>query len=182
MGRPQPPRGMEALLGALAGGILFGAVRRSELWGDLDAAGEPQLVATGGVLASCALGAGLLMLVCSSTERAAVVQAAVPATAGVILAVALDRNRLFTSVQLLPALLGDPFGRDWDLLGRAGAGLDPDPLGISGLLVLQLGVLMAGYVAAALVLARGVRRRARLPAAAGLALFAGLSVIAVASH
>jgi hypothetical protein len=68
------------------------------------------------------------------------------------------------------------------LLGRAGAGLDPDPLGISGLLVVQLGVLVAGYVAAAVVLGRSLGRRARLPAAAGLALLAGLSVIAVASH
>jgi hypothetical protein len=183
--RLHPPRGMEALLGALVGGVLFGAVRRSELWGDLNATDHPQLVATAGVLAACAFGAGLLLLVRSSTEqpsRAAVARAAVPATAGVIVAVALDRNRLFTSVQLLPGLIGDPFGRDWDLLGRAGAGLDPDPLGIGGLLLLQLGVLVAGYVAAAVILGRGVRRRARLPAAAGLALLAGLSVIAVASH
>ena len=31
-----PPAGAEALLGVLAGGVLFGAVRRSELWGDLN--------------------------------------------------------------------------------------------------------------------------------------------------
>jgi hypothetical protein len=185
LGGWDPPRGMDALLGALAGGVLFGAVRRSELWGELNTAAEPQLFAAAGVIASCALGAGLLMLMSGATERssrAAVARAAVPAVAGVILAVALDRNRLFTSVQLLPGLLGDPLGRGWDVLGRADAGLDPDPLGITGLLVLQLGVLVTGYAAAAVVLGRRVRRRARLPAAAGLSLLAGLSVIAVASH
>lgn len=180
-----PPRGTEALLGALMGGILFGAARRSELWGDLNTVGEPELIATAGVLASCALGAGLLVLVRSTTERtsrSAVARAAVPATVGVVLAVALDRSRLFTSVQLLPALVGDPLGRGWDLFGRAGAGLDPDPLGVSGLLVLQLAVLVTGYAAAAVVLGGSLTRRARLPAAAGLSLLAGLSVIAVASH
>ena len=29
-----PPRGAQALLGGVAGGVLFGAVRRSELWGE----------------------------------------------------------------------------------------------------------------------------------------------------
>jgi hypothetical protein len=163
------------------GGLLFGAGRRSELWADLNTTGDPQLIATAGVLASCALGAGLLTLARGSC-RPAVARAAVPATAGVILAVALDRNRLFTSVQLLPALLGDPLGRGWDLFGRAGAGLDPDPLGITGLLALQLAVLVTGYTAAAGVLGRSVERRAKLPAAAGLSLLAGLSVIAVVSH
>jgi len=116
------------------------------------------------------------------SARAAVTRAAVPATAGVILAVAPDRNRLLTSVQLLPGLLGDPLGRGWDLLGRGGAGLDPEPFGITGLLVLQLGVLTAGYAVGALVLGRSLAWRARLPAAAGLALLAFLSVIAIASQ
>jgi len=113
------------------------------------------------------------------SARAAVTRAAVPATAGVILAVAPD---LLTSVQLLPGLLGDPLGRGWDLLGRGGAGLDPEPFGITGLLVLQLGVLTAGYAVGALVLGRSLAWRARLPAAAGLALLAFLSVIAIASQ
>ena len=36
--------------------------------------------------------------------------------------VAMDRIRLTTSVQLLPALIGDPFGTGWDLLGPGGPG------------------------------------------------------------
>jgi hypothetical protein len=179
----EPPRGAEALLGVLAGGVLFGAVRRSELWGGLNTAQEAQLVATLGLLGSCAVAAGLLALMASSTAgRAAVVTAALPAVAGVIVAVAMDRNRLFTSVQLLPGLLGDPFGEGWDLLGSATAGLDPAPLGTTGLLVAQLGVLVAGYVAAAIVFGRLAPRSARTPSAAGFAVLAGLSVIAVTSH
>ena len=179
----EPPRGAEALLGVLAGGVLFGAVRRSELWGGLNTAQEAQLVATLGLLASCAVAAGLLALMASSTAgRAAVVTAALPAVAGVIVAVAMDRNRLFTSVQLLPGLLGDPFGEGWDLLGSATAGLDPAPLGTTGLLVAQLGALVAGYVAAAIVFGRVAPRTARTPSAAGFAVLAGLSVIAVTSH
>ncbi|MGH2950319.1 MAG: hypothetical protein ACRDPC_29305 [Solirubrobacteraceae bacterium] len=107
----EPPRGAEALLGVLAGGVLFGAIRRSELWGDLNTVRHPELVATVGV-ASCAAAAGLLALVTPSTERpgrAAVARAAVPAVAGVIVAVAMDRNRLSTSIQLRPGVFGDPF-------------------------------------------------------------------------
>jgi hypothetical protein len=179
-----PPRGSLALLGVLAGGVLFGAVRRSELWGDLNTVEAARLVATIGVAAAAAVAAGLLALMASTAERAArpaVARAAVPAVAGIIVAVAMDSNRLFTSVQLLPALLGDPFGEGRDLLGGAGAGLDPAPLGVTGLLIAQLAVLMAGYLAGAVVLARRVRRGARAPVAAGLSVLAGLSVIAVAS-
>jgi hypothetical protein len=182
----QPPLGAEALLGVLAGGVLFGAVRRSELWGDLNTADEATLVATLGVLASCAAGAALLTVAAAAAERQAarptVARAAVPAAAAIVVAVAMDSNRLSTSVQLLPGLLGDPFGEGWDLLGRAGAGLDPAPLGTSGLLWAQLGVLVAGHMAGAVVLSRGVRRRARRPAAVALAVLGAAAVVALASH
>jgi hypothetical protein len=112
----------------------------------------------------------------------AAARAAVPALAGIVVAVAMDRNRLFTSVQLLPTLVGDPLGRGWDLFGRAGAGLDPDPLGTRGLLLTQLGVLGAGHLVGAVVVARRVRRAARVPIAVALALLVAASVIAIASH
>jgi hypothetical protein len=179
----EPPPGAAALLGVLTGGVLFGAVRRSELWGSLNTVQEAEHVAALGVLASCAVAAGLLALMASSgAPRGAVITAALPAVAGVILAVAMDRNRLFTSIQLLPGLLGDPFGEGWDVFGSATAGLDPAPLGTTGLLVAQLATLAAGYLWAALVFARGTPRTPRTPAAAGLAVLAGLSVIAVTSH
>lgn len=181
-----PPRGAEALLGVLAGGVLFGAVRRSELWGDLNTVQHADLVAAAGLAAFCAVAAGLLTLVAFSGEaaaaRAAAARAAVPAAAGIILAVALDRNRLFTSVQLLPELLGDPFGRGWDPFGRAGSRLDPAPLGAEGLQWAQIATLVLGHVVGALAGARRLERRARGPVALGLAILVGASVIAVASH
>jgi hypothetical protein len=180
-----PPRGAEALLGVLGGGVLFGAVRRSELWGDLNTVQEATLVATLGLIASCAAVAGLLVLIARtepSGVRSAVARAAVPAIAGIIVAVAMDRNRLFTSVQLLPGLIGDPFGEGWDLFGQSTAGLDPAPLGTTGLLAAQLAVLLAGHLVGAVVLARRVRRGARQRVALGLSTLAYVSVIAVASH
>ncbi len=180
-----PPRGAEALLGVLAGGVLFGAVRRSELWGDLNTVQEAELAAAAGLAGACLAVVAMLAIMAAAAgrdARPAVARAAVPAVAGVIVAVAMESNRLFTSVQLLPGLLGDPFGEGWDLLGTAGAGLDPAPLGVKGLLAAQLAVLLAGYLAGAVVLARRVGRRERTPVAAGLAVLAGLSVIAVATH
>ena len=180
-----PPRGALVLLGVLTGGLLFGAVRRSELWGDLNTDPHAELLATVGLIVSCAAVAGFLALVANSATpaaRQALARAMVPAAAGVIIAVAMERNRLTTSLQLLPGLLGDPFGEGWDLLGRAGSGLDAAPFGVSGLLVIQLALLLAGFVGGAIVLARQVRRNERTPAAGGLSLLGGASVIALASH
>jgi predicted membrane protein len=182
----EPPRGAEALLAVLAGGVLFGAARRSELWGSLNTVREATLVATLGLLGSCAAAYGALLWMATRSGwrgfRPAAARAVVPAVAGIVVAVALDRNRLFTSVQLLPGLLGDPFGEGWNLLGRAGAGLDPAPLGTTGLLWAQLAVLVAGHFVGAAVMARRTPRRAREPTAVGLAALAAASVIAVASH
>jgi hypothetical protein len=99
-----------------------------------------------------------------------------------VLAVAMDSNRLTTSVQLLPGLAGDPFGLGWDLFGAAGAGLEAQPFGVRGLLAAQVAVLVAGHVVGAIVLARAARRVARVPIAVVLAILANLSVLAVASH
>jgi hypothetical protein len=182
-----PPRGAEALLGVFAGGVLFGAVRRSApLWGRFDAGDRRMLVAAAGLLALSAATAALFTGAAVGARRlgapGAVAVAAVPAVAAIAVAVAMERNRLFTSVQLLPGLLGDPFGRGWDLLGRAGAGLDPDPLGTTGLLVAQLAVLVMGYAAGAVVHARRARRRARTPGAVALAVLAGASTVVLVSH
>jgi hypothetical protein len=182
----QPPRGAQALLGVFTGGVLFGAVRRSELWGDLNTVANAELVAAAGVLAFSAAAFGLLMLIAwsgdSVSARRAAARAAVPGAAGVIVAVALDRNRLFTSVQLLPELVGDPFGRGWDPFGWADATLNAAPLGAEGLLWAQLAVLVAGYSVGAVVAARRLDRRARGPIALGMSLLAGASVLAIASH
>jgi hypothetical protein len=172
----EPPRGAEVLLGALAGGVLFGAVRRSELWGDLNTARGALWLATLGVVLSAAAVAGLLAVTArwgaQLGARPAAARAAVPALAAIVVAVAMDRNRLFTSVQLLPELLGVPFGPT----------LDPEPLGTRGLLAAQLGVLAVGHAAAAAVVARRFGWEARVPAVLGLSLLALGSVIALVSH
>jgi hypothetical protein len=182
----EPPRGAEALVGVLAGGVLFGAVRRSELWGGLNTIREADLVAAIGLLASCAVAAGLFLLMAASAQqagmRAAAARAGVPAVAGIVISVAMDRNRLSTSVQLLPDLLGDPFGRGWDLLGRSGAAIDPAPLGATGLVAAQLVILVAGYVIGAVVGTRRLERVDRGPMALVLAVLASASVIALVSH
>jgi hypothetical protein len=176
--------GAETLLGVLAGGVLFGAVRRSELWGELNVVPDALLWATLGVVGSCVVIAGLLegMARAAYRGRAGVARAAVPALAGIIVAVAMDFNRLFTSVQLLPRLLGDPFGKGWDPFGTGGAGLDPAPLGTTGLTVAQLATLLAAHVVGAIVLARGVRRNDRGPGAVALTILAAASVIAITTH
>jgi hypothetical protein len=181
-----PPRGAEALLGVFLGGVLFGAVRRSELWGDLNTAHGAGLYAAVGVVVFSAMAAGLLALMAAAARQAGAAavaaMAAVPGVAGVIVAVAMDQNRFTTSIQLLPGLLGDPFGRGWDLLGRAEEGLDPAPLGEAGLLAAQLGIVLAGYAAGAAVAARRLERSDRGPVALLLAVLTSASVIALVSH
>ena len=180
-----PPRGAEALLGSIAGGVLFGAVRRSELWGELNSVPDAPLFATLGVIVSCLVVVGLLYGIrwaaAFPETRPLVARGIVPLVAGIILAVALDRNRLFTSLQLLPGLLGDPFGAGWDLFGDPTESLDPAPLGDAGLLWAQLGILLAGSIAGTMMLA-GASRQARTPVAALLSVLVALAVIAVATH
>jgi hypothetical protein len=181
-----PPRGAEALLGVFLGGVLFGAVRRSELWGSLNTREQAEIYAAVGVVLFCAAAGGVLSLMAKSGEQlgapGVAARAVVPAVAAIIVAVAMDQNRLTTSVQLLPGLFGDPFGRGWDLFGRSGAGLDPAPLGTTGLVSAQLGLVLAGYVIGAAVLARRVERADRGPVALLLAALASASVVALVSH
>jgi hypothetical protein len=181
-----PPRGAEALLGVFAGGVLFGAVRRSELWGGLNTADNADVYAAVGVVAFCAAAFGVLKLMALAAKQAgapgAAAAAAVPAVAAIVVAVAMDRNRLTTSLQLLPQLLGDPFGRGWNLVGEAGRRLDPAPLGESGLLTAQLVLVLAGYLVAAAVLARRLQRADRAPVALLLAVLGSASVVALVSH
>jgi hypothetical protein len=179
----RPPRGAEALLGVLAGGVLFGAIRRSELWGDLNTVPGAPRVAAVGVLVCCTVVAALLVQsALRPGGRPAVARAVVPALAAIIVAVAMDRNRLFTSLQLLPGLLGDPFGVGWDLFGRAGSGLNPSPLGSTGLSLVQLAVLLAGHLVGAVIAARGLTRGSRVPVTATLSMLVAGATIAIATN
>jgi hypothetical protein len=179
----EAPHGAEVLLGVVSGGVLFGAARRSELWGTLNTVPGAVWWATSGLVLSCAACAGMLFAL-GRTEhgRNRVARASVPALVGIIVAVALDRNRLFTSFQLLPGLLGDPFGRGWDPFGVAGAGLNPEPLGTTGLSVAQLAVLLAGHCAGAVMLARSTPKPERGPGAVAISVLVGAGVIGLLTH
>jgi hypothetical protein len=165
-----PPRGTALLLGALAGGLLFGELRRTEVWGELNVVPGALAWATG-ALVGCAAAAGLIL---TSLERGArntggggeVLAAAVPAVAAIGLAVAMARSRLFTSMQILPFVLADPFGRGWDLWTEPSVEM---PLSPSRLAILQIVILLAGHLAGAWVLARR-RPPSRTPAAVALAV------------
>jgi hypothetical protein len=181
-----PPAGTEAVLGALAGGLLFGVVRRSSLWGTLNVVPLSTLYATAGVVVACALGAGILVALERWARRlgaaGSVAAASVPAVAAVIISVAMARNRLLTSVQLLPILASDPFGVGWDLFGTAGWAIQPDPIGDGGRALVQALTLVAGHVVGAVVLGRRVRREVRLPATVALSALLASSALALSLH
>jgi hypothetical protein len=181
-----PPRGAEAVLGVFVGGILFGAVRGTGLWARLVGDPADPVTATLGLAVFCLVVAAVLAGVAHASEplqaRAGIARAVVPVVVAVSVAVALERYRFTTSLQLLPGLLGDPFGLGWDPLGPAVEGLDPTPVTPLTLLWLQLAVLAVGHLAGAVVVARGLRDRARLPAALVLVHLTAGSMAAVALH
>jgi hypothetical protein len=178
--RWRAPGGAEVVLGVLAGGLVFGAVRLSELWGGLNVVPKATLYATIGVVTACAAYGSLLWMLGRWAGRlgaaGSVAVAAVPAVAALAVALALARNRLFTSVQLLPGLLLDPL-RGGD--GSAAVGLNPDPLGHTGLAVAQLAVLIAGHLAGAIVMARRTPPQARGPGMVALTVLVAGGVVAI---
>jgi hypothetical protein len=179
----RPPAGAEVVLGMLVGGLLFGALRRTSLWGALNTDPFALLYATVGLVSSCALVGGLLWGLERWSGRlgdaGAVTAASVPAVASVAVAIAMARNRLFTSLQLLPALASDPLGLGWDLFGTADWGLNPAPLGDLGLPLAQIAVLAVGHVAGAWVLSRRAELPQRRPGILALGLLATTAALAV---
>jgi hypothetical protein len=172
-----PPRGAAVLVGALAGGLVFGEIRRSELWGELNVVPGAMLWATLAMVGSAAVGA----FVVQSLERWAsregasgsVAAAAVPAVVSIAVAASMARSRLFTSLQILPSVLGDPFGLGWDPFGMEPQTLSA-PLAPVRLALVQLAILLAGHVAGAVVLARR-RPGTRVPGALALAFLMGVT-------
>jgi hypothetical protein len=179
----RPPVGAEAVLGVLAGGLLFGALRRSPLWGSLNVVPLATIYATVGFVWCCVLGGGLLWVLGRWSDRisaaGAVAAASVPAVASLAVAFGMAQNRLFTSLQLLPALASDPFGFGWNLFGTADWGLNPDPLGHVGRPLLQLLIVLAGHAAGASVLAHRLELRDRRSATIGLGVLAVAAAWAV---
>ena len=184
--RRDRPRGAAALVGVAVGGLLFALLGRTETWTDLTGGSDTLVWGTVGFAACAALGAGILVgadvLGRRVGDHGAAFRGALVLLVGVVLVVALARNRFTTSVQLLPGLAGDPFGRGWDLLGPAGAGLDAAPLGAPGLLWLRIGVLAVLAASAAFVAARGVPQPVRVAAFLALVCLASMSMLVVTLH
>lgn len=181
-----PPRGTEALVGVVAAGLLFGALRRTALWEPVAGSQHPGRWTSAAFLGACLLGATVLTLGGRSRRdpglREAVLSAALVVTAGIALAVALARNRLFTSLQILPAVLVDPFGVGWDLLGPPTVGLCPAPLGAAGLVAVQLGLVVVTALWGAATAAARTRRTSRPQLAATLLPLVVLATLLVAAH
>lgn len=184
--RRDRPAGAPALVGVVLGGLLSGLLIRTETWTDLTGGTDALAWGTAGFAGCALLGAGLLLLADvlggRLHDRGATLRGALPLLVGVVLVVALARNRFTTSVQLLPGLIGDPFGRGWDLLGAAGEGLDAAPLGAAGLLWLRIALLGVLVVAAAVVAARGVPQPVRVAAFVSLAYLGSVSMLLVSLH
>lgn len=168
-----PPAGAGAVLGILAGGLVFGLVRHSPLWVEQSFAENAGTLASAGVLGS-ALGGLLLMEGADRWANRAGVSgsvgaAAVPVVVGLALALALANDRLLTSAQVLPIVAGDPFGFGWDLFGTADWVVRTNLLGGNGRTLLQAALVAAGGVAGATVLSLRVPGRGRVPAALAVA-------------
>jgi hypothetical protein len=176
-----PPRGAALLLGTLAGGLLFGEIRRTELWGSLNVVPGALAWGTLALIGSAGLGATVLHSLegWASRRRASgsVAAATVAAVASIGVALAMARSRLFTSLHLLPTVLVDPFGFGWDLFGSAARGVEA-PLTPARLALVQLVVLLAGHAAGAAVLAQR-RPGSRVPATVALALLMGVATATV---
>jgi hypothetical protein len=159
------PRGISLLLGVAIGGLLFGVLRLTSLWGDLNVSDQATLWGTTGLLVCSAIAFGGLELARRmGSDRSAVVLAAAPYAGAVVLAVGLLRNRLFVAAQLLPRLLTDPMDAGLDPLGQADAVVDPNPLGTTGLVMTQIVILTLGAGAGAML----ARRRAGTEANAAI--------------
>jgi hypothetical protein len=135
-------------------------------------------------VASIAAGAALAVAASSWARRrgapGSVEAALVPVVAA--LSVARVLRRAMIAAQLLPALLTDPFGRGWRLLGGLGdaPAVDVNPWGTAFQQALAWSVVTLGALAGAWVLARRVAGvRARDPAAFLLYAAAGVAALAV---
>lgn len=165
-----PPRGATAVVSTLLGGLLFARWRLSgsfaELAGVVTAVPLLTVWLGGALVVAYALVRGAELL-SARDARGSATSALVPAVAGVALAVGLRRS--LVAAQLLPGTLGGTV-----------AAVDLNPLGTRTTELVAVQLIAAGHLAGAVVLAERVAgRRARLPAAAVLAVSAAVAVAVV---
>lgn len=177
-----PPRGAEAVLGALIGGLLFSRVVTTSLWGPAAVSEQAGSLRTAGLLVAAGGGAALATAAGGWARRrgapGTVPAALVPAVAAV--AVALMLRPAMTAAQLLPRVVGDPLRRGQDPFGLLGTPVDANVFGTAVQQGLALAVVVLGHLAGAVVLVRRTRSTPRrTPGGAALAVSASLAAALV---
>jgi hypothetical protein len=179
-----PPRGSGAVLGVVAGGLVFATIARSDLWGRLAVSPLATLYATLGFLVVAGGFAAALWWLDRGEGAGAgsASVASVPAVVGLALALSMHRDILLTSISLLPRLAADPLGGGGDLLVRGPLlGLCPDDVvNCVPRVAVQTAVILAGSILGGIVLARRVPSPAdRQPGMAALCLIVAGGIVAI---
>ena len=149
-----PPAGSAALLGVVCGGALFGLFRDSDLGLSIAYGRNANLYSRIAIIAFMAVAGIAAHRGARRSLPGAVTAGLAPMAAALVVALAVERNRLTTSLQLLPITASDPLGGDFDLFGTRMGGLHPQPLGAIGPVWLQMGVLLLGALAGMLLARR----------------------------
>jgi hypothetical protein len=179
-----PPAGSEVVLGVVAGGLVFGAIAQSSLWGSLAVGPAALAYGTVGVVVFAGGFATLLWWLerRGGAGAGGVSAASVPAIVGLAVGLAMYADRLFTSVSFLPTLIGDPLGLGSEPFRvRLRFALCPEEvLSCAPLVVVQAGVVLAGSIVGAIVLARRVASPAdRQSGMAALSLIVAGGIVAI---
>ncbi|HVE63828.1 MAG TPA: hypothetical protein VNB94_08515 [Mycobacteriales bacterium] len=185
------PEGAEAVLGVLAGGLLFDLARRAPGYDEALTTGRLSWASTGDAdrdvllgLAICALvGAVTLHLFGRWAARrgaaGSVAAAALPVVLALVVVVKL--RRFLVSLQLVRILVSDPLGRGVDLFGTAGGSLDANPFGTTAQRVTAIVVVTLAGVAGAIAVRRRTRTgRQREPAGYAVYLLVALGTMGLA--
>ena len=153
-----PPKGSAAVLGVIAGGLLFAEVRTSSLWGVRDLQPNAAWLAAAGLAACAAVAAAVFAWGERRARRygapGSVLAAVVPTSAGIGIALSLTDNRFLGGVESVIRWLGVAWSRP------------PLALPAMALLLTQVGILVLG----ATVGGRVAARRSPTPRAFGPAV------------
>ena len=154
--RWRPPAGAPAVLGVLSGGALFGLFHDSAM-GTVVAYAHPLYRGLAAV-AFLVLGAVVAERAARRTAYGAAAMALAPVAASLLLALSVARNRLTTSLQLLPITASNPFGGELDLFGTRFDPIYTQPLGPTGPVWVQAGILMGGHAVGIVLFLWAMRR------------------------
>lgn len=142
-----PPAGAPAVLGVVAGGALLGLFRDSDLGIFLAYGPRANLYGRIAVVVFMAVTATAAHTAARRSTLTSIVVGLAPLTGALVVALSISRNRLTTSLQLLPIAASNPLGGDLDLFGTRFNSLHPRPLGEVGPVWLQVGLLLIGALA-----------------------------------